>query len=239
MALPVNVDSTYADSGTDASVALHQQHHDTIHAAVNGLGYGLAIRNRGAGAFDLNYALPGWQVFGSSPALFSATGTSTAVTTEIYFTPIYIAVTSVFDGVGTTVTTAAASSLARIGLYSADSSTRAPSALLYDWGTVSGATTGDKRITISVTLQPGVYWLAQALDSTTLTCACLNPSAAVAPFTSVHYAPSGATGQYWAPVKSSAGTPVASGLPSSAGTTAYSLTSTSKMWTWMRYDRTA
>lgn len=47
MALPVNVDSTYADSGTDASVALHQQHHDTIHAAVNTLD-ATTIRHRAA-----------------------------------------------------------------------------------------------------------------------------------------------------------------------------------------------
>jgi hypothetical protein len=35
MVLPTNVDTTYADDGSDASVKLHQQHHDTIHAAVN------------------------------------------------------------------------------------------------------------------------------------------------------------------------------------------------------------
>lgn len=35
--LPVNIDSTYADSGTDASIALHQQHHDAIHAIVNAI----------------------------------------------------------------------------------------------------------------------------------------------------------------------------------------------------------
>ena len=33
--LPVNVDTTYPDSGTDASVKVHQQHHDTIHATLN------------------------------------------------------------------------------------------------------------------------------------------------------------------------------------------------------------
>lgn len=33
--LPVNIDTTYADSGTDASVAAHQQHHDRVHAFVN------------------------------------------------------------------------------------------------------------------------------------------------------------------------------------------------------------
>jgi hypothetical protein len=54
MVLPVNIDSTYADSGTDASVALHQQHHDTIHAGVNSLADVFAITNYGAstGASD-------------------------------------------------------------------------------------------------------------------------------------------------------------------------------------------
>lgn len=33
--LPVNIDSSYADSGTDASIQLHQQHHDTIHTIIN------------------------------------------------------------------------------------------------------------------------------------------------------------------------------------------------------------
>ena len=33
--LPVNVDSTYADSGSDPTVQLHQQHHDAIHKIVN------------------------------------------------------------------------------------------------------------------------------------------------------------------------------------------------------------
>jgi hypothetical protein len=33
--LPVNVDTTYANSGTDASVKVHQQHHDAVHNVVN------------------------------------------------------------------------------------------------------------------------------------------------------------------------------------------------------------
>ena len=33
--LPVNVDTTYADDGGDASVKLHQQHHDSVHGLVN------------------------------------------------------------------------------------------------------------------------------------------------------------------------------------------------------------
>lgn len=37
MPLPEDIDATYADSGSDASVKLHQQHHDEIHAAINAL----------------------------------------------------------------------------------------------------------------------------------------------------------------------------------------------------------
>jgi hypothetical protein len=33
--LPTNIDSSYADSATDASAKLHQQYHDTIHALLN------------------------------------------------------------------------------------------------------------------------------------------------------------------------------------------------------------
>ncbi len=33
--LPVNINATYANSGTDPSIALHQQHHDIVHAAIN------------------------------------------------------------------------------------------------------------------------------------------------------------------------------------------------------------
>lgn len=33
--LPVNVDTTYADSGADASVKVHQQHHDALHTNAN------------------------------------------------------------------------------------------------------------------------------------------------------------------------------------------------------------
>ena len=33
--LPANIDTTYADSGTDLSVKVHQQHHDLVHAYVN------------------------------------------------------------------------------------------------------------------------------------------------------------------------------------------------------------
>lgn len=36
MTLPTNIDVTYGDDAGDASVKLHQQHHDAIHTFVNG-----------------------------------------------------------------------------------------------------------------------------------------------------------------------------------------------------------
>lgn len=35
--LPVNIDASYLDDGTDASVQAHQEHHDAIHALYNNL----------------------------------------------------------------------------------------------------------------------------------------------------------------------------------------------------------
>jgi hypothetical protein len=35
--LPVNIDTTYADDGGDASVQEHQSHHDTLHGLFNAI----------------------------------------------------------------------------------------------------------------------------------------------------------------------------------------------------------
>lgn len=59
------------------------------------------------------------------------------------------------------VTTAAAGSTVRLGLY-ADNGTGAPGALVADFGTVDSSTTGSKVLAISRTLQPGLYWAVAA-----------------------------------------------------------------------------
>jgi len=43
--LPVNIDAAYPDSATDASVKLHQQYHDGIHALVNQFDVGATPTN--------------------------------------------------------------------------------------------------------------------------------------------------------------------------------------------------
>jgi hypothetical protein len=56
------------------------------------------------------------------------------------------------------VTAALASSTIRLGVYA--SSSDAPGALIADFGTVSGATTGLKDLTISQALSAGLYYFA-------------------------------------------------------------------------------
>jgi hypothetical protein len=63
-----------------------------------------------------------------------------------------------FNEIGLEVTTAAASSVVRLGLY-ADTNGK-PGTLITEYGTVDTSTTGYKTITISSTLLPGKYWIA-------------------------------------------------------------------------------
>lgn len=76
-------------------------------------------------------------------------------------TPIQIYTTMTVDRIVATCDTAVASSVFRMGIYSSDANGR-PAGLLLDAGTVSTATTGQKTITISQVLAPGLYWLAIA-----------------------------------------------------------------------------
>jgi hypothetical protein len=45
--LPINVDTTYGDNPNDASVKLHQQHHDTIHGAIDAFDTAFATGSTG------------------------------------------------------------------------------------------------------------------------------------------------------------------------------------------------
>lgn len=61
------------------------------------------------------------------------------------------------------VTAGAAGTVARLGVY-ADSGQMAPGDLLVDAGTVNTDSTGTKSAPISLPVQPGLYWIAQAMQ---------------------------------------------------------------------------
>lgn len=169
MVLPTNVDSTYADSGTDASVAAHQQHHDTIHAAVNAAAggatgqvwaktssadYAQAWTNPNWGGGD--YFRSGYYSHGThSSGALASLGIAQYY---VYTRPFLVPYKRAFDRLGVQVSgVGPANGVIRLGIYTGAG---VPTTLLLDAGTVSCATTGAKEVTISQTLDPGIYWLA-------------------------------------------------------------------------------
>lgn len=72
--------------------------------------------------------------------------------------PFWVGQTTTFERIGAEVTTAVAASAVRLGVY-ADTGRGSPGARILDAGTIDSTTTGAKEITISTTLQPGLYWL--------------------------------------------------------------------------------
>lgn len=66
-----------------------------------------------------------------------------------------------FDSIAVEVTTPAAGSTLRLGVY-ADDGGGAPGALVADFGTVDAGTAGSRALSISQVLQPGLYWVVVA-----------------------------------------------------------------------------
>jgi hypothetical protein len=82
----------------------------------------------------------------------------TVIADRLSFVPIEIASCQI-DRIAVVVTTGAAGSLVRLGIYNSNSAGY-PGNLFFDAGTVDSSTTGLKEITVNQTLQPGRYWLA-------------------------------------------------------------------------------
>jgi hypothetical protein len=76
----------------------------------------------------------------------------------MYLVPIFISEDMTIDRIAVEVTTAAATSTVRLGLYS--STDNVPSALIADFGTVASDTTGVKEKTISQAVSKGLIWAA-------------------------------------------------------------------------------
>ncbi len=73
--------------------------------------------------------------------------------------PFWVPEAFLADRIACEVTTAAASSTVRLGIYNT-SMLDQPNILVVDAGTVDSSTTGVKELTISQVLRPGLYWLA-------------------------------------------------------------------------------
>jgi hypothetical protein len=78
--------------------------------------------------------------------------------------PFYVPVAQTFDRIAINVTTAAAGN-ARLGVF-ADDGTVYPSSLIVDAGEVDTGATGIRWLSISLSLIPGLYWLARIHNAT-------------------------------------------------------------------------
>jgi len=112
--------------------------------------------------------IPKWKAgrwYSLQQVLGSNFGATTVLTiNQIYATPLWVPRGSgPIDRVGFAVSTGVSGGIARI-MYFASGADGHPGALVFDFGTVSVATAGDKEISGAWTLPPGLGWLAVVSD---------------------------------------------------------------------------
>ncbi len=130
---------------------------------------GAALATLGASPFSGFTA--GRYFFPHSAALTTTAGTLNRLTAV----PFLVGKTTTFDRIAVEVTAFIASGLQRLGIYG-DNGSGSPGSLVLDAGTVSTDTpNGAKEITISQSLTPGVYWLANVPQTASATCRAHNP----------------------------------------------------------------
>ena len=88
----------------------------------------------------------------------NSNGTSAPAVNEFRLSPVFITSTVLLDRIAGKVTTGAASSTVRLGIY-ADSGAGVPGSLILDAGTIDGNSVSTQAITISQVLAPGLYWI--------------------------------------------------------------------------------
>ena len=106
---------------------------------------------------------PGTAMYQFPQAFSAVNGTSAAAANTLYALPIWVSRRQTITKLGLRVTTAAGTN-GRVGLYSDHPINSMPHLLQADGGSVSTASTGDKEATVSVVVDPGLYWLVVVCD---------------------------------------------------------------------------
>ena len=169
MTLPINIDTTYADDGTRPDVALHQQHHDSLHKLAKAGGTtGQVLAKASNTDFDTAWTAPSgggggggqghkvgaWYRAMNSPVQNNVS----AAANRIYAMPVYLG--GNIDRIACNVVTAAASATVNLLIY-ADSNNY-PGAVIYDSGALAATATGNiiHTTTTTVTITAGWHWAA-------------------------------------------------------------------------------
>ncbi|MCK6470879.1 MAG: hypothetical protein L6R28_03955 [Planctomycetes bacterium] len=101
----------------------------------------------------------GKSVYYTSPVNGNTYGNFAWMADILTATPLVIPKEVTLDQIGIRVATPGTATLSRLGIY-ADDGNVYPGALLLDAGTVDVSTAGFKALDISLSLSPGLYWLA-------------------------------------------------------------------------------
>ncbi|MEU7170314.1 hypothetical protein ABZ949_02335 [Micromonospora tulbaghiae] len=153
--------------------------HNTLIDDVNGDAYRNGVQVRKAG-LDVTGSPTTYYTTGryyTTPAAARTTAVIPNGDGSLCGAPFFVGQPRGFDRIGVEVTTAAAATNVRLGIY-ADTGGGLPGALVLDAGTVDASTTGTKELTISTgLLAPGEYWLAAVAQGGSPTFRALSGSA--------------------------------------------------------------
>ena len=174
---PTSLDALTNPTSTDSLTSpSHADQHANANDAIEALEAKVGV-NGSAVTASLDYLVTQANAIGSSGlasgtyyTTSSNTGSTQATVTTtgtVSYLPFLVERTTTFDRIACrTSTTITGTSTVRLGIY--NNSNKQPTTVLLDAGTVSvNATTTIFSITINQTLNPGWYWLAHVVNSTT------------------------------------------------------------------------
>lgn len=174
---PTSLDALTNPTSTDALTSpSHADQHANANDAIEALQAKVGV-DGSAVTTSLDYLVTQANAIGSSGlasgtyyTTSSNTGTTAATVTTtgtVSYLPFLVERTTTFDRIACrTATTITGTSTVRLGIY--NNSNKQPTTVLLDAGTVSvNATATTYPITINQTLNPGWYWLAHVVNSTT------------------------------------------------------------------------
>jgi hypothetical protein len=186
---PTSLDALANPTSTDALTSpSHSDQHANANDAIEALEAKVGVDGSPV-TTSLDYLVTQANAIGSSGlasgtyyTTSSNTGTTQATVTTtgtVSYLPFLVERTTTFDRIACrTATTITGTSTVRLGIY--NNSNKQPTTVLLDAGTVSvNATSTIYSITINQTLNPGWYWLAHVVNSTTGTHSFLQVADAV------------------------------------------------------------
>ena len=186
---PTSLDALANPTSTDALTSpSHSDQHANANDAIEALEAKVGVDGSAVTA-SLDYLVTQANAIGSSGLVSgtyyttsSNTGSTQATVTTtgtVSYLPFLVERTTTFDRIACrTSTTITGTSTVRLGIY--NNSDKRPTTVLLDAGTVSvNATSTVYSITINQTLNPGWYWLAHVVNSTTGTHSFLQVADAV------------------------------------------------------------